>query len=67
MTGIALGLLLTLAAGRVLEALLFGANARDPAVLAGSVLSLLAIATLATLVPAARATRVDPAVVLREP
>jgi putative ABC transport system permease protein len=65
--GIALGLLLTLAAGRVLEALLFGAPARDPAILAGSVLALLAIATFATLVPAARATRVDPAVVLREP
>jgi predicted permease len=52
-------------AGRWLEPLLFETSARDPRVLAGVAGALLVVATLASLVPARRAARVDPAVALR--
>jgi putative ABC transport system permease protein len=61
------GILLALAAGRALEALLFGASARDPLTLGVALAGFGAIVVAAILIPAARATRVDPAVVLREP
>lgn len=64
--GIAAGLLVTLAAGRTIEAFLFGASSRDPIIMAGSVAALLMIAAAATAVPVARALRVDPARVLRQ-
>jgi predicted permease len=66
LTGIAGGTLLTLAAGRFLEALLFGASTRDPVVLGSAAILFLALATIAAVGPAARATRIDPARVLRE-
>jgi ABC-type antimicrobial peptide transport system permease subunit len=64
--GGAIGLVVALGAARLVEPLLFGVPARDPAVLAGVALALLAVAAAATLVPAWRATRVDPAVALRD-
>jgi predicted permease len=45
---------------------LFGVSANDPITLALTVVTLTAVAALATLVPALRATRVDPAVAMRE-
>jgi predicted permease len=60
-----LGLLLSFVAGRALSAMLYRVSPFDPLVLAcaGSVLA--AAAVLATWIPARRATRVDPCIVLR--
>jgi len=50
---------------RYLRALLFGVATTDPVTLGGSALVLLVIAASASLVPARRASRVDPADALR--
>ena len=63
--GVAAGALLAVAAGRLVSALLYDVKPSDPAVLVGVSLSLLAVAVLATLGPAWRATRVDPTTALR--
>jgi hypothetical protein len=55
------GILLVLALGRVLEALLFGANARDPAVLGLCLLMFAVLTAAAATLPALRATRIHPA------
>jgi len=47
------------------EALVFGIDVRDPGTLALVAAVLVATAIVAALVPARRASRVDPAVVLR--
>jgi len=46
--------------------LLFGVGTAEPATMVSVSAILVAVATFATYVPAARATRVDPATVLRE-
>ncbi len=63
--GIALGLAGAFAAGRFLSSLVVGITVRDPVTFAGVALALLAVALLATWLPARRATRVDPVVALR--
>jgi hypothetical protein len=63
--GLALGILLALLAGGRLQPLLFEISPRDPLVYTAVVGALLAAAALACLVPSRRATRVDPATVLR--
>jgi putative ABC transport system permease protein len=63
--GLALGVPAALAASRLVEQMLFGVSAHDPATLAAVAAAIVAAATLAGYVPARRATRVDPLVALR--
>jgi predicted permease len=64
--GSVLGIIGALAVGKAMSSLLFDVSPRDLATLAIVASALMAIALLACLVPARRATRVDPAVVLRD-
>jgi putative ABC transport system permease protein len=59
------GILAALALGRVLSGLLFEINANDPATIAITALVLLATGAAACLLPARRATQVDPVEALR--
>ena len=61
-----IGTAVTLAGGRSLRPLLYETSPRDPVVLAGVALLLLVVATLACLLPARRAMRVDINVAIRE-
>jgi putative ABC transport system permease protein len=63
--GIGLGLLVAVALGRLLIGLLYGVQPTDPRVLAVVTVLLATASVLACLVPAARATRVNPVDALR--
>jgi predicted permease len=65
LVGIGVGAVLAALAGRVLESLLYGVSALDPLAYAVAAAVLLAVATLANLVPALVAARVDPMRALR--
>src|SRR5213082_2816942 len=60
-----IGALAALAGGRVLSSLLYGVSPRDPLVLLGAATTMLAVAAIASYLPARRATKVDPMVALR--
>ncbi len=63
--GLVLGLISWLAVGRVLTPLLHEIDATDPLTILTTALVIVAIAFLASYLPARRATRVDPMVALR--
>jgi predicted permease len=63
--GIAGGLAATLAGTRIVTSLLFGITARDPLTLVAAAAVLMFTTVAASYVPARRASRVDPALVLR--
>ena len=63
--GLVAGLAGALAATRVLQDLLFGVRASDPATLVEVSLLLLGVLVVAAYLPARRATRVDPIIALR--
>jgi ABC-type antimicrobial peptide transport system permease subunit len=63
--GMGIGLLLSLATGRLLTSQLFELSPHDPRLLAGVSLLTLLAALLASILPAYRAARVDPMVALR--
>jgi ABC-type antimicrobial peptide transport system permease subunit len=65
LVGVGLGLAGALALARLLRTMLFGVTAHDPFVYVGNAGLLLAVALLACLLPAFRASRVDPMVTLR--
>ena len=64
--GLLAGLGAALALTKVMETLLFGVRASDPATLVGVAALVTAVAAAASLVPALRATRVDPLVALKD-
>jgi ABC-type antimicrobial peptide transport system permease subunit len=63
--GLAVGALTSLVSTRALRSMLFEVSPTDPLTLAGVAVLLAAVALVASLVPARRATRVDPMIVLR--
>ena len=63
--GLALGVAGGAAASQLLKTMLHGVQPTEPMIYGAAALTLLAVGILATWLPAARATRVDPAVALR--
>ena len=63
--GVVVGLIAAAASARVLCALVFGVSATDPMTFAAVPAVVIVVALLAAALPAQRASRVDPASVLR--
>jgi putative ABC transport system permease protein len=64
--GVVIGLAGAFGLSRMLASLLYGVSPTDPLTFAGTALGLLSVATLATWIPARRASRVDPVEALKE-
>jgi putative ABC transport system permease protein len=64
--GVAVGTLLSVWAAGLVRTLLYATDARDPVTFVGASLVLLAVSSAAAWLPARRAARIDPAIVLRE-
>jgi predicted permease len=65
LAGVAIGLAASFALTRLMAKMLYGVNAGDPATLGAVALTLSAVALAASIVPARRATRIDPTQALR--
>ena len=63
--GLGLGLVMSLAATRIFQSMLYGTRPLDPAIFAAVAATLLVVAVFACLVPAWRASRIDPMQALR--
>lgn len=63
--GLAVGIPAGIGATRFFKAMLFGVRESDPLSIASAILALFAICVTAAIVPARRATHVDPMVALR--
>ena len=63
--GVVAGSVIALAGARLIRGLLFEVSATDPLTFVAVAAGLLAVALLASYIPARRATRVDPMVALR--
>ena len=63
--GLVVGIAAALALTRFMSGLLFGVGARDPITFVALPIGLLLVTVLATLIPAARAVRVNPVEALR--
>src|SRR5262245_29101193 len=64
--GISIGILLVLGTTRLIINLLFGVQTTDPTTMVVAVLMLLMITTIASILPARRATKINPAEALRQ-
>ena len=65
LVGLGIGLVASVAVTRVMSTFLFGVSAVDPAVFGGISLVLAAVAVAASVIPARRATKIDPMLALR--
>jgi putative ABC transport system permease protein len=65
LVGIAIGLVTSLAATRLMSTLLFETSAKDPTTFLTSAALFITVALVASYVPARRATRIDPTIALR--
>ena len=63
--GVGLGLIAAAAAGRMVQAMLFGVSPLDAVAITLAPAVILSLAITATVIPARRAARVDPIVALR--
>jgi putative ABC transport system permease protein len=63
--GCVIGVIVVLAAAKLLSSLLYGVTARDPVAIIGAVLGFTLVAVMAALVPARRAAQSDPSAALR--
>jgi putative ABC transport system permease protein len=63
--GVAIGLGAAFTGSRLIDALLYGVNARDPAIFAETTITLLGVALIACWLPARRAARLNPLDALR--
>jgi putative ABC transport system permease protein len=63
--GVAIGLAVAMLGSRLMESLVYGVSTRDPLTYAAVALSLVAVAALASWIPAQRAASVEPAIALR--
>jgi ABC-type antimicrobial peptide transport system permease subunit len=66
MIGVVLGLALSFALGRAVASMVYGVSTADVTSLLGGSVLLLVVSVLASLVPAMRATRVQPVEILRQ-
>ncbi|HEX6972857.1 MAG TPA: ABC transporter permease [Vicinamibacterales bacterium] len=64
--GVAIGLAVSIWAGRFVTAVLYGLSATDPSTIAGAVTLIIVVSALAGYLPARRASNVDPMQALRE-
>jgi ABC-type antimicrobial peptide transport system permease subunit len=64
-TGVLIGVVGAVLAARLMQSMLHGVTPRDPLTFAAVAAALMVVAILASLVPALRATRVDPVVALK--
>jgi putative ABC transport system permease protein len=64
--GVGMGFAASLALGRVVSSLLFGVRATDPLTFGAVAVLLIAVGLLAIIVPAFRATRIEPVRTLRD-
>ena len=64
-TGVVVGVMLALVGGRFVSSMLFNVAPGDPVVLGGASVALLVSAIAASMVPAVRASKVDPTIALR--
>jgi predicted permease len=65
LAGVAIGLAVAAAAARLMQQMIYGVSPSDPLTLAGVTLILVAVALVASYLPARRASRVDPLTALR--
>jgi predicted permease len=63
--GVALGVIAALILTRILSSLLYGVSATDPLTYAGTAILLIAVAMVASYIPARKASRLDPMIALR--
>ena len=66
LVGVGIGLAAAAALSRLVASLIFGIHATDPLTFSAVVLILVAVGTLANIIPAYRATRIEPVRTLRD-